>query len=101
MNPFKQDAILANGWFGYADPFHPFVLEGDSLNLFGTENSFRKFLLRGVDTVLFENLLLACIVVSSITLALDQPRTDSQVWHTYIYTYICIYSSIHMDSDHT
>mmetsp|Transcript_2584 Transcript_2584/g.3507 ORF Transcript_2584/g.3507 Transcript_2584/m.3507 type:complete len:1836 (-) Transcript_2584:287-5794(-) len=57
-------------------------LVGISLGLFSPENSFRKFCCRIVRNSHFENVILFCIIFSSILLACDGPTNDNKtdVW---------------------
>ena len=53
-------------------------MEGNSLFIFGNKNRFRLFLIRIVKSKLFEYIITIIIVISSITLAIDNPLNDPE-----------------------
>jgi len=64
------------GCCGPADPDKPLVLTGDSLFILSPTNPVRVLLGKMVDTSWFQNTILAAIVISSLSLAMDEPGLD-------------------------
>eukprot|EP00656_Telonema_subtile_P054003 TRINITY_DN7944_c0_g1_i4.p1 TRINITY_DN7944_c0_g1~~TRINITY_DN7944_c0_g1_i4.p1 ORF type:complete len:1564 (+),score=583.71 TRINITY_DN7944_c0_g1_i4:124-4815(+) len=72
----QEAALSAAGICEPSDPANPLELQGNSLFLFSETNPIRVGLARIVDTWLFEAIIFWAIVVSSLSLAMDQPGLD-------------------------
>ena len=64
------------GCCGPADPDNPIQLSGDSLFILSPTNKLRVALGQMVDTSWFQNSILTAIVISSLSLAMDEPGLD-------------------------
>lgn len=64
------DACLQNAW----GPEQDLALEGTSCCLLGPRNPLRLALHRVISHSWFEGVLIVCILISSLTLALDSPN---------------------------
>jgi hypothetical protein len=80
-------------------PIEQVILDGRALFLFGKHSSFRKNLRDIVNNPNFDNLILLCIVVSSIALAVEEPDQNPEVlevigaldlFFTVIFTFECV-----------
>lgn len=54
------------------------AMEGESLNLFGTKNKFRKFLFSLVTDRRFDYFVILIIIISAVQLAIDTPLRDPE-----------------------
>jgi Ca2+-binding EF-hand superfamily protein len=90
------------------------ILDGRALFLFGKHSSFRKNLKDIVNNSNFDNLILLCIVVSSIALAVEEPNQTPDVlevisaldlFFTVVFTFECVIKILCMgllcESKHT
>lgn len=72
----EEKALASGGYCGPSDPNNPLELHGNSLLLFSETNPIRIGLAKMVDTRLFEGTIFWAIVISSLSLAMDEPGLD-------------------------